>query len=180
MKTKQIISYEVGKPLYGQNALCFIEGPIFDFHQSGGILKIFFIIPKPKEIIDISEGDIKFGLLYKKDIVFLFMKFGEQNWMDMPYSVHLSEDFHLDPIADENLGYALLVVLIDSFSGIVKVIRQVAMPNKMSNEFRIMLEKQKETYFNRNMYDENISQIYARYRTPELLKEATIYKQTKI
>ena len=80
---------EVGKP-YQEGLNKIPEGMLFDLNQGGGFLRVVLESPLDNEITQMKQGKIKFGLLEKDGIIFLFLKFGTLAWMDAPYNIEFS------------------------------------------------------------------------------------------
>ena len=125
--------------------------------------------------MDFDKGDIRFGILYKNDIIFLLFKFGSQNWMDVPYTCFLSEPYVFDPLND-NEGYGMITFLIDANTGILKVARLLGWPNKMSKLFKQYVIDQQSRPFDKTIYDRVLNNIYRNYSTDDLVRMADIFK----
>jgi len=168
------VELEVGKPigklLKGTHPLN--DQTIFDFNRSGGLLIIIFRDPTETEIKNISEGQIRLGLLEKDGIIFMLSKFGRLNWMDSPYHVDLSNIGEF-PEATEGHGYLMQVVLVDRRDQTIKKTRIVAMPTEMSKKFKAMVEKQHHTLT--PDYNLKVGRIMKKYSTNRLVKLAELY-----
>jgi hypothetical protein len=163
---------EVGKP-YKEGLKRIPEGMIFNFDQSGGLLRIVFDSPLESEIKEITQGKIKLGLLEEAGIIFFFIKFGELPWMDAPYNVEFSQPFELEELTDPKTGYALQIVLIDGTTGIVQALKLIKLPCEMSKRFKQLVEKQKETRI--TDYETVLYRIYSKYETEALVEEVEIF-----
>lgn len=160
---------EVGKP-YQEGLNRIHEGIVFDFTQEGCFLRIVFDSPLDSEINEMKEGQIKLGILEKNNIIFLFIKFGRLAWMDAPHNVAFFQPFKLMELTDGKTGYVVQIVLIDGMTGLVKVLKLIELPHSMSVRLKELIEKQSKTQI--RDYDMALSQIYSRYQTFDLLKEA--------
>lgn len=167
-------SYEVGK-LFEEGKTQYQEGIKFDFNQGGGTLYILYDRPKQKEVEEIRKGRLQMGILYKQDIIFLLFKFGNLNWMDAPYSYQLSEPHELSTPEDDT-GYSMTVLLIDAATGILKVVRQIGWPTKMSRQFHDYVAQQRNRDFSNHLYNAKLNEIYKNYTTNYLVGVADIYK----
>lgn len=166
--------YEAGK-LFKPGKTHYQEGIKFDFNQSGGALYIMYDRPTPKEIEEIRRGKLQLGILEKSDIIFLLFKFGSLNWMDTPYSCHLSEPYVFDEV-EEGTGYGMTVFLIDAATGILKVIRQIGWPSRMSRLFTSYVIEQQNKPFDRAIYDRVLNNIYNNYTTDSLVRMAQTFR----
>lgn len=167
--------FEVGKPLKeGKNR--YPEVPIFEFEQAGGVLYVFYKTPKDKEVEAFRSGDVKLGILYKEGIIFLLFKFGSANWLDVPYCWHLSEPYTFQPL-EKGMGYGMTMIFSDANTGIVKVIRQIGWPNRMSKIFRGHVEdQQQDKDFYRVEYERKLQNIYNNYSTDDMVKMADTFR----
>jgi hypothetical protein len=150
------------------------EGCKFDFSDSGGLLLLFYNSPTEKEIIDITKSNAKIGICEKEGVLFLLWKFGSQPWLDTPYSIHLSQKFEFQPIED-SMGYSIHIILVDAQTGIVKGMRLIAMPNKLSKNFKRIIIEQDGLSFDKNDYDKRLNMVYGNYSTGDLIKFAELY-----
>jgi hypothetical protein len=73
-------------------------------------------------------------------------------------------------LTDGKTGYVVQIVLIDGMTGLVKVLKLIELPHSMSVRLKELIEKQSKTQI--RDYDMALSQIYSRYQTFDLLKEA--------
>ena len=166
--------YEAGK-LFKPGKTHYQEGIKFDFNQSGGALYIMYDRPTPKEIEEIRRGKLQLGILEKSDIIFLLFKFGSLPWMDAPYSCHLSEPYVFDKV-EEGTGYGMTVFLIDASTGILKVIRQIGWPSKMSRLFTDYVIEQQSKPFDNMMYFRTVDSVYNNYSTNDMVRMAETFK----
>ena len=164
--------FKVGKP-YQEGLKRIPEGMIFNFDQSGSLLRIVFNCPLDTEIKEITQGKIKLGLLEEEGIIFFFIKFGELPWMDAPYYVHFSKPYNLEELTDPKTGYTLQIVLVDGMTGIVQALKLIELPHEMSKRFKEMVEKQRKTQI--EDYDKVLNRIYSKYETEALVEEVEIY-----
>lgn len=114
------------------------EGAYFDISDEGATLLVFFKNPTSSEIDQFKTGqyfEIRFIELY--EIIMITVKIGDLNWMDAPYTPHLS--FYLTELQlpKVNQGLALSLFLIDAASGEIKHMRLIG----LSEEFTIQLFK---------------------------------------
>lgn len=161
-----------GQPIEGMKGRP--DGCIVDVTDSGVSVSVLMNRPTPKEISQFEGGkDVKVKLLSVEDIIFFFLKIGDNNWMDAPYNVYLSENLtNLQKVVDGE-GYAMHIMLIDTSTG--KLVKQklYKMPHNTSENLYEMIKKQCDMPFNIFNYDENIMAIYCSYSTEELLEFAS-------
>ena len=154
--------------LFKEGVTRYREGIVFDIDQTGPMLLLFYDKPDEQEIVDIKNGSTKFRVCYIDNVIFFLAKLGNQQWMDAPYNIHLSQSFILEE-PDEGQGYGLSVFLVDAHTGLLKVTRLIGLPNNISLKLKEFTEEQKAKPFDENNYHQTINSIYAKYTTRELV-----------
>jgi hypothetical protein len=165
--------YKVGEPLPVTREMA-NNSAVFDFSTEGGILLIAYDSPDPIEIMNFKKGKASLGLIEVNGIIFILAKYGDQDWLDVPYHVYFSREYKLPLLNDASLGYPILTIFLDSKDRVIKVIRLFAMPHEMSLNFNIMVEKQRS--IPTEDFDAMLETIYNEYSTEDLVKKAKIYK----
>ena len=176
---KEITVYEVGK--YIENTPKKYDECIkFDLTDTGINIPVFFNSPTLDEINEFAEGKIKLGYYTYKNVILVLIKIGNLSWMDMPYSIHLSN--HLSAIKDfeegNGIGLTTTLYLINAQNGILEALRVVGANNRLSVNLIKDIKKQKEMTFEE--YDVNLDYIYKTYTTKELINRAKIIENLKI
>lgn len=105
-----------------------------------------------------------------KGVIFLLIKFGNLEWMDMPYNVVLGPLDPLQKIENDNEGYAMTIILADTYTGKIEALILHGMSNKTSKEFYKLIEEQKRINQTINEYNQNLNAVYQSYSTKDLLK----------
>jgi hypothetical protein len=166
---------EVGKPLEGKKPIP-PNSAVFDFSQKEeGFLFIAYDNPTPDEIKQIKYGTVNLGILGIKEITFLLFKFGNLDWIDVPYHVKFSKDYKLRYVDIQDAGYLINTVFLNSKDRVVKVIRTISMPHEMSFTFKVLVEIQRETSIDN--FDKNLQEIYQAYPTITLVQLASMCGQ---
>jgi hypothetical protein len=176
----QYQQFKVGE-LFNPNKTSYPEGCHFNLDNSGANLILSYNQPTNTELHNFKLGKLKIGIYthHHKDYnhIFLLFKFGTENWIDTPYSFHLSlqaqPDFILNPINDNTTGYSLIIFLIDSTSGILKTMRLVTIPNVISQELYNQIQLQRVQIFDKLQYDKMLNNIYNKYSTNHLVNYST-------
>jgi hypothetical protein len=169
--------FEVGK-LFQEGVTKAEEGTKFNFDQSGASLYLFFNMPTDREVEEIRAGRFEIGIYQKDEVIFILFKIAGGSWMDAPYTVHLSQSFDLEEI-QEGQGFGLTILLVDSSTGILKVIRQIGLGTDISRRLKEMIEKQKSQPFDQNVYQRKITQIYGNYNTDDLVQRMEVSYRVK-
>lgn len=147
------------------------EGTIFDYN-GGFDLTIYIKTPYKNEIDAIRSGKIKVGYYVKDEVIFMLFKFGAMEWMDTPYSIHLSRGETNIYDVKNGEGLILGIRLVDSKTGILKVMRLVGLPTNFSRKLKLEVEKQRVMPFEN--YHQTIQEIYNKYSTKKLVDYADI------
>ncbi len=159
--------YQVGSK-YGE--LVGEEGIKIDVTDSGIIMNVKFFNPSSKEIKNISKDKIKLELVKRNGILFFVIKFGNMQWMDAPYTPHLSKNLsHIKEIS-QNQGFLLNIILADSRNGEIKSMRAIGISNSKSVMLKEFIEDELKKEFDIRLYDLNLRKVYSRYSTQDLLK----------
>ena len=159
--------------LFQEGKTVYKEEVQFDIQQGTPTLYLFFNSPLEQEFVDIKSGNFSCGLYIKDDLIFSLFKFGSCNWVDAPYSAHLSKPFTLDDASD-GMGYASHILLIDAATGILKAIRLVGLPTQYSRYLKRAITKQKQYGFNKIKYDQDVRAISEIYTTNDMVQRADI------
>ena len=150
----------------------YAEGVKFSVSDGGGELIVFFQRPTAREIEQFKTGKIKFGYYTYKNIIMLLVKIGELEWMDAPYSVHLSKNLTKLHNIEDGQGLGTVIMLVDALGGEVKTLKLVGAPTRLTRGLFDAIEKQKEMPF--DDYDKNMNYLFRTYSTKELVKRANI------
>jgi hypothetical protein len=170
----KMYKYKVGQVV--DNFKRHSEGVHFDIADDGATMLVFFQNPTTEEIEQFKSGknfEIRFTELY--GVIMITVKIGDLNWMDAPYSPHLSENltkFSL-PGAGEGLGLTLL--LVDAETGEIKSIRLIGLSERFSRVLIGAVMEQKTKEFDKVKYDSSVSRIFAAYKTSQIVKLSRDY-----
>lgn len=166
--------YEVGKTyveFMGKPEECHL-----DIDDSGAIFWVTYKTPTPEEIKQFSSNnalEVRYASIY--DIIMLQFKFGTLNWMDVPYTPHLSPNLTRIPTVTTGKGLGIMVILADSINGEVKVLRYLSFSEKFTRDLLKEIKYIQEKEFDRNVFNKNLNTIYSRYTTSDLLKISRSY-----
>lgn len=169
-----MVSYAVGQVISKYKD--YPEGTIFELSDEGATLMAFFSFPRPDEIEQFKAGhnfEIRFTELY--GVIMLTFKIGDLNWMEAPYTPHLSSNLTKFQLPNENQGLSLTLMLIDTNSGKIKAIRLVGLSEKFTKKLfgTIMDEKMKD--FDVSEYDRKRFEICQRYTTKQIANMSSDY-----
>lgn len=148
----------------------------FDLRDDGAVLLVFFNRPTEKEIQQFASGsnfEIRFTELY--GVIMLTVKIGTLNWMDAPYTSHLSKYLTRFQLPNENEGLGLTVMLIDAQTGEIKYMGLLGLSEEFTRQLLGVVLEHKMGSFDRKAYDNAIKQIYTRYTTEDIVKLSKTY-----
>lgn len=147
------------------------EGVSFDITDDGATMIVFFGSPTTGEIEQFKSGknfEIRFIELY--DVIMITVKIGNLNWMDAPYSPHLSKNLTKFQLPNEKQGLGLTLILIDAITGEIKNIRLLGLSERFTRRLFGTALEQKMKDFNQFDYSNSINKIFSRYSTDEIVK----------
>lgn len=172
-----MIKYEVGKYLEGcpKN---YQEGIRFDITDEGASLVAYFQRPTSEEVSQFKTGKIKLGYCTYKNVIMLLIKIGDLEWMDAPYSIHLSKNLTEIQEVKEGQGLATMITLVDALGGEIKTLRLVGANHRLTKGLLKAIEEQKNMSFDK--YDENIAYLFRTYSIKELVKRANMIENLAI
>lgn len=147
------------------------ENVYFDIDDTGATLLVFFRNPLSDEIEQFKSGknfEIRFTELY--GIIMVTVKIGSLNWMDAPYTPHLSKNLTTFQLPDENKGLGLTVVLVDAASGEIKHIRLLGLSEKFTRDLFGVVMDHKMQNFDKIEYQKSLSRIFSTYKTSQIVE----------
>lgn len=168
-----------GKYYKGQQIPEFIgrsDSVQFDISDSGAVLLVTFNGINQDEVEQFASSkrfEIRFTKIY--GVIMVTVKIGSLNWMDAPYTPHLSKDLTKFTIPQTDEGLALQIILIDSSNGEIKSIRVVGLSEKFTRSLFGTVMEQKLEPFDHNDYNQRINRIYATYPTKKIVEMSTDY-----
>lgn len=164
--------YEVGK-IY-EELISNNDGMRFDLTDGGAILRINYTRASQQEIEDIKNSEIQYKLLYFKNVIWMFFKFGNQNWVDAPYAVQLSKNLtNLQEVPDE-LGYGCTIYFVENSTGELLAMRYISFSTKFSRALKEAVEEQRTKDFDVSSYSINLSTTMNQYSTRQLLSMSRV------
>lgn len=164
------VGQKVEKFMYHQ------EGIHFDIDDSGATMLVFFDRPTQNEVDQFKTNksfEIRFAEL--SDIIMITVKIGDLNWMDAPYSAHLSKNLSRFTLPNEGAGLALTLILVDAHSGEIKSIRLMGLSTNFTRKLFGTAMEQKTKSFDIDEYYQNIRSVYAKYNTKQIVKMSNTY-----
>lgn len=168
----QMSMYEVGRQ-YGF-AMGHEEGCYFDLADAGGTILVYMNRPTEKEIKAMRpDQPIKMAVVPFKHLAMMLMKFGDQSWMDAPYTVHLSRQLTQLPDVSDGDGLLIMIYLFDTSDGHLVSMRQISLSTDLSRAVIKVAREQRATPFDELAYADELRSVYSKYQTRDLVKMAS-------
>lgn len=148
----------------------------FDISDAGATMLVFFASPAQEEIKQFKAGanfEIKFTEL--QGVIMITVKIGNLNWMDAPYTPHLSKNLTKFELPNANKGLGLTLVLIDAITGEIKNMRLLGLSERFTKQLFGIAMEQKMEDFDMIEYNKSINRIYSMYSTEEIVKISKNY-----
>ena len=166
--------YKVGQVV--DNFKYHSEGVQFDISDDGATMLVFFQKPTAKEIEQFKPGknfEIRFTELY--GVIMITIKVGNLNWMDAPYTPHLSQNLTKFHLPNENQGLGLTLILIDAITGEIKNIRLLGLSERFTKRLFGVVMEHKIKLFSEEEYGNSLNKIFATYQTNQIVKISKDY-----
>lgn len=166
--------YEVGQVI--DNFRNHAEGTQFDLADDGATMIVFFNRPTNNEIEQFKAGksfEIRFVEL--KDVIMITAKIGNLNWMDAPYTPHLSKNLTKIQLPNENQGLGLTLMLVDAVTGEIKHIKFLGLSERFTKKLYGTVMELKVKEFDKNSYIAVLNSIFTSYDTKQIVKMSTDY-----
>lgn len=169
-----MFKYEAGQRI--ENFRNHAEGVHFDIDDSGATMLVFFQNPTTDEIEQFKSGksfEIRFLELY--GVIMITVKIGNLNWMDAPYSPHLSKNLEKFQIPNEGQGLGLTLILVDAVTGEIKHLRLLGLSERFTKRLFGVVMEEKIKEFNLSSYNNSINRIFSAYKTNQIVKLSKDY-----
>lgn len=125
------------------------EETLFDIADDGASLLVFFKNPTQNEIKQFESGEsFEIRMVELLDVMMFTVKIGNLNWMDAPYSPHLSLNLTTLQMPKENQGLGLTAFLINAANGKIEHIRFLGLSKQFTEYVFKTIEKQMTYEFN--------------------------------
>ena len=148
------------------------EGIRFDTPSEGCCSLIFsYENPTKLEIFDITSGDVQYGYYKDNNVIIMLFRFGNQKWVQAPYSIHLSKNPSLKKLKKDK-GYTMNVYIVNATNGILEGIRLVHFNVDVSKMLEEDIIEQRGLEF--NDFENNINFINSNYSTLMLVSMSRI------
>ena len=166
--------YEVGQVVDGFKH--HPEGVQFDILDGGAIMLVFFHSPTVEEIDQFKSGknfEIRFTELY--GVIMITVKIGNLNWMDAPYTPHLSQNLTKFQLPNEDQGLGLTLIFVDAVTGKIKHIRLLGLSEKFTKRLFGTIIEYKIKPFSEAEFNNSLNRIFAVYKTSQIVKMSKDY-----
>lgn len=144
---------------------------VFDIHNSGSILLVTLNNPTEYELCQFEDGPRVIRLTRIENAMWLTFCFGELNWMEAPYTPHLTAQAEM-PGAIQRACADFMISVVDTVDGMVKYCRRFYFSPEFSNAFCSVATTLYNQDFNREEYDELLNLVQQQYSTEEIARAA--------
>lgn len=152
------------------------EGVHFDITDDGATMLVFFQRPTSDEIEQFKSGknfEIRFVELY--GVIMITVKIGNLNWMDAPYTPHLSKNLSKFQLPNKGQGLGLTLFLVDAITGEIKHIRLLGLSERFTKRLFGVAMEHKAKLFNKTEYNNSLNRIFSTYQTNQIVKMCKDY-----
>ena len=157
----------------------FEDTAFFDFTaQMGAVIKIFYENPSADEIKQVRKEKVRFGLFYENGVIFMLAKFGDFEWMDMPFNINLYAP-DLVGIPEDwtpGLRFSVMVVFINRATGKQVGVRGVTLSPHFSEILVTLVRRQMAQPVSSEKHFEAIDSVYQRWGdSSKMARRALVY-----
>lgn len=137
------------------------EGAQFSIDENVSTLFVRFPDATKEEIESIKSGNIKYGVTYLNDVIWLTWKFGDLNYLETPFSWGLLPSGITLQDIPEDLGLSVNIIMVDGISGELYANRLIGLSTLVSRTIHKLIAEQ--PYLVGNELDEKIITTQMRY-----------------
>ena len=148
----------------------------FGLSDTGSDMTVVIDTPTSEEVEQFkAKMPFEIRFVYLKNVIMVCVKIGNHEWMDMPYSPHLSSRLSRLTFPNDNQGLNLQLFLIDGKTGTIKSMRLIGLSANFTRDLYAAILEEGQKSFDVDEYEQNINEIYSKYTTKQLLKLCTSY-----
>lgn len=161
--------YETGKKYI--ELVSVADGVKIDFSDNKGRILLQYGRPDEREASNVSAGRFRIQERILGGVMFFAFKFGDLNWMDAPYTPHLSRNPLPEDIEDScKSGMEIDIVLADRNNGRVVSIRRVTIDSGFSRKMLKDSESLLQETFLAEKHDRTVDAMYANYSSADMVR----------
>lgn len=162
--------------LYDPEVISWPEGCLYNYDIGGHWLHYLYRNPTAVEIASIMRGPAQFALFIQGPVIFLLHQFGQMPWNDAPYSWGLvPEESRRLPELDPNLHALLKVVMVNSETGIVVVLRALTFSSEFTFQLHQAINVQAGFEWDSELHYRTIKSVYETLTPEEMVQRAGTY-----
>lgn len=135
------------------------DGSVFEFSKEGPELRLFFSGIVDELVQSVANDDCYIGLMRSGDIAAVPWKIGDRLNGDAQFHVFLypPETRPTSDIMTRDSRYVMRIMLVDRDTGVVRVLRRVALTPELSRQFNEAIAYQLGNHIGREEYDAQVS-----------------------
>ena len=163
--------FEVGKPF--KNGIArYPEGINFNIDHNGCNLLIYTAKVTEKGRQAVIKGDLKYGYFKEENTIIMLFRFGNHQWIDVPYSIHMCKDPVELKEVTETKGFPLNIYIINAETGILDNIRVVELDIRLSRMLRDDVLEQKSLSY--SGFNSKVNEFRRKYSTKALVSMSRV------
>jgi hypothetical protein len=163
--------FEVGKP-FKEGITRYPEGVTFDINCDGCDLLIYTAEVSEKARQAITKGDFKYGYFKEENVIIMLFRFGNHQWIEVPYSIHMCIDpAKLKEVTETN-GFPLNIYIINATTGVLEDHRFVELDTRLSKLLREDVLEQKNLPY--DGFNSNLKELNSKFSTKALVSMSRV------
>lgn len=152
------------------------EGVFFDIDDNGGILQVYFPGTTQKEVESFESGHpMEIRYVDMGNFIMMLFKFDGLNWIEAPYNPIFSLNLSKIPDPEQGEGLGVTIMLFDSLTGELKVLRLISFGDKFTQKFLKDIKILQEKSCTYEMYTSSVDKVQAVYQTKDIVNRASNY-----
>lgn len=160
-------NFEVGKPI--KEFIGHPDSVLFDIKDTDAMVFVLFNKPTKIELANFKqEMPFEIATSIIDGVIYFTFKFGCMDWMDAPYSPHLSRHLTTFEIPEENYGIPLTIYVVDTSDGTVKTMRLIGLGTEFSKHLISTVMEAKMTPYDPAQYHRSIDKTYDTYSSADI------------
>ena len=153
------------------------DGYVMEYSKDNGLVMYCFLhAPSPEEIIEHSaKSDFSISFSSLNGIGFFSVKFGKLPVGDCPFTPNLYAERPTFAPPEAGMGLSLIVFLVDTRNGELKVIRQLGLSEHFTEAFVAWCKESLQYSITADYYNQVVNTVYATMDSDVLAKKAIVH-----
>lgn len=140
------------------------EGATYNINYGHHELALFHNRPTPAERKEFNHAPVQFALWDNPPALWLAFKFGALDWIDAPYTVHLTppDARYMPLLLSREQRYPIVMLLVNAHDGNIEALRVATISPETSRQMRRIIEEQKTRPFHSETYNRSLQETMNR------------------